>query len=127
MTGQIDLSTPIGCRTELERCSRGLAEIVHEYAAKRAELSALEAQMDALEAVEFLRATGDTATERKAQATKAIVQNDNDIYARTAILRGETEALKARIRGLESRGSHAQSSMNGHLQEEKMSGFRREG
>lgn len=124
---EIDLDSVIGCRQELEYCSRELARLNVKYAERLRDLAVAELELSQAEAFAFLKADGSTATERKAQATAVLSERDDDLAGLVARLEGESEALKVLTKGLEARGSRAQSAINSHLAEERLSGYRREG
>jgi hypothetical protein len=119
MTDAPHLDTARACAAELARLHERLAYLPAKWAKKSSELHVLEQKLEAAEAVAFLEADGGTATERKAQAVKALQDNpDTKTLAEdVARLRGEVEGLRRVFSIYDRQSSITQSLLSYHKEE----------
>lgn len=113
------LDTARACAAELANLHARLQRLPSKWASKSSELHVLRQRLEAHEAVAFLEANGSTATERKAQATRAISEGEETgaLVAKVAQLEGEVEALKRVYAVLDRQSSIVQSILSYHKEE----------
>ena len=113
------LDTAAGCAQVLAEIDTELARIPSAWSTAIRNLAAVEADFEVAEAVAFLAAEGDTATERKAKALKALSENSEATERRQRCLdlRADCEALSRAFKVYDRRSSNVQSLLNYHRSE----------
>ena len=124
---EIRLDTERGCQEELQRCSNGIASLIHEFTQaveRQAELGHEVGKVESVATVEIADTHPKiTATEMKARVTKRLDEDYGELMASRLLNDAKVTALNARIRALEKRMSAAQSSLNQHQAEARSAGL----
>jgi hypothetical protein len=124
---EIRLDTERGCQDELQRCSNGIASLIHEFTRaveRQAELGHEVARVESIATVEVANNFPKiTATEMKARVAERLDKDHRGLLASNLLNDAKVTALTARIRALEKRMSAAQSSLNQHQAEARSAGL----
>lgn len=117
----LHLDTASGCAEALQRITEDLERLPSGWAKDEARLKVVEEQLATYEAVALLAAEGDTATELKARARKALSEDTNTqaLLEERAELQGRIEGRR-RVYSVRDRQSGSiQSLLRYHLDEDK--------
>jgi hypothetical protein len=101
----------------LERIEADLAERQGAFEKAAADKHRLAREFELRHARAFIAASGDTATERKANATVTLAAAEDGLWAKVQEAEGKYEGLKAAMRALETRATIGMSLLKIHARE----------